>query len=80
MIACHHFFPQYIDYEARKACEFLAQVMSIEIVSRYEQELKTAQKKIKIVQAKLKQNILGAKQSINQIFSQNADSLFDLVN
>ena len=80
LIACHHFFPQYIDYEARKACEFLAQVMSIEIVSRYEQELKTAQKKIKIVQAKLKQNILGAKQSINQIFSQNADSLFDLVN
>ena len=80
LIACHHFFPQYIDYEARKACEFLAQVMSIEIVSRYEQELKTAQKKIKIVQAKLKQNILGAKQSINQIFSQNADSLLDLVN
>jgi light-regulated signal transduction histidine kinase (bacteriophytochrome)/CheY-like chemotaxis protein len=80
LIACHHFFPQYIDYEARKACEFLAQVMSIEIVSRYEQELKTAQEKIKIVQAKLKQNILGAKQSINQIFSQNADSLLDLVN
>ena len=80
LIACHHFSPRYIDYEARKACEFLAQVMSIEIVSRYEQELKTAQKKIKIVQAKLKQNILGAKQSINQIFSQNADSLLDLVN
>jgi light-regulated signal transduction histidine kinase (bacteriophytochrome) len=30
--------------------------------------------------SKLKQNILGAKQSINQIFSQNADSLLDLVN
>lgn len=80
LIACHHFSPQYIDYEARKACEFLAQVMSIEIVSKYEQELKNAQEKIRIVQAKLKQNILGAKQSINQIFSQDVESLLDLVN
>jgi two-component system, chemotaxis family, sensor kinase Cph1 len=54
LIACHHFSPRYIDFEARKACEFLAQVMSIEIVSSYAQELKNAQEKIKIVQAKLK--------------------------
>jgi light-regulated signal transduction histidine kinase (bacteriophytochrome)/CheY-like chemotaxis protein len=80
LIACHHFSPRYIDFEARKACEFLAQVMSIEIVSSYEQELKNAQEKIKIVQAKLKQNILGANQSINDIFSQDAENLLDLVN
>jgi two-component system, chemotaxis family, sensor kinase Cph1 len=80
LIACHHFSPRYIDYETRKVCEFLAQVMSIEIVSRHEQELKNAQEKIRIIQSKLKQNILGANQSINQIFSQDAENLLDLVN
>ncbi|GBO56776.1 phytochrome, two-component sensor histidine kinase [Pseudanabaena sp. lw0831] len=80
LIVCHHFSPRYIDYEARKACEFLAQVMSIEIVSRYEQELKNAQEKVKIVQAKIKQNILKPHQSINDIFSQNAEDLLNLVN
>lgn len=79
LIACHRFSPRYIDYEARKACEFLAQVMSIEIVSRYEQELKNAQERIKIIQAKFKRNILDPHQSINDIFSQNAENLLELV-
>ncbi|NUN63554.1 response regulator [Pseudanabaena biceps] len=80
LIACHHLSPQYIDYEIRKACEFLGQIMSIEIVHRHEQELKKAQEKVKIVQAKLKRNILESNQSINDTFFQDAESLLDLVN
>lgn len=80
LIACHHFSPRYIDFEARKACEFLAQVMSLEIVSKYEQELKSGQEKVRIVQAKLKHDILSANQSINDIFSQGIENLLDLVN
>jgi light-regulated signal transduction histidine kinase (bacteriophytochrome)/CheY-like chemotaxis protein len=80
LISCHHFSPRYIGYEARKTCEFLGQVMSIEIVNKYEQQLKKAQEKIKIVQAKLKRNILDSNQSINHIFSQDAENLLDLVN
>ncbi len=79
LIACHHFSPRHIDYEVRKTCEFLAQIMSIEIVSKYEQELKNAQEKVKIIQAKLKRNILNANQSINHIFSQDVEDLLDLV-
>jgi light-regulated signal transduction histidine kinase (bacteriophytochrome) len=80
MIVGHHFSPRYIDYEIRKTCEFLGQIMSIEIVYRYEQELKKAQEKVKIVQAKLKCNILESNQSIDDTFFQDVESLLDLVN
>ena len=80
MIVGHHFSPRYIGYEARKTCEFLGQIMSIEIVNKYEQQLKKAQEKIKIVQSKLKQNILDSNQSISHIFSQDLGDLLNLVN
>ncbi|PZU99804.1 MAG: hybrid sensor histidine kinase/response regulator [Pseudanabaena sp.] len=80
LIACHHLSPRYIDYEIRKACEFLGQIMSVEIVHRHEQELKKAQEKIKIVQARLKQNILKSELAIEQTFSQDGESLLELVN
>ncbi len=80
LIACHHLSPRYIDYEIRKTCEFLGQIMSIEIVHRHEQDIKKAQEKIKIVQAKLKRNILESDQAIDQSFSQDTESLLDLVN
>ncbi len=79
MIVGHHFSPRYIDYEVRKTCEFLGQVMSIEIVNKYEQQFKKAQEKIKIVQAKLKRNILDSNQSISHILSQDVENLHDLV-
>jgi len=80
LIACHNFSPRYIDYETRKTCEFLGQVMSVEIVNKHEQELKKAQEKIKIIQAKLKTNILSTDQSIQYIFFQDMKDLLHLVN
>lgn len=80
MIVCHHYKPKYIDYETRKACEFLGQIMSVEIVNKHEQDLKKAQEKIKAVQSKLKQNIFNKYQSINQSFTPDTNDLLDLVN
>lgn len=80
LIACHHNSPRYIDYETRKTCEFLGQIMSIEIANKYEQHLKQAQEKIKIVQSKLRQSILKDSQAIKNIFTQDLDSLLHLVN
>ncbi|QIZ72812.1 ATP-binding protein [Oxynema aestuarii] len=34
LIACHHHSPKYIAYEVRKTCEFLGQIMSLEIDSK----------------------------------------------
>ena len=80
LIVCHHYTPRYIDYENRKVCEFLGQIMSVEIVNKHEQQIKKAQEKISILQSKLKQNILSDRQSINYTFTQDPDSLLSLVN
>ncbi|OIP73508.1 MAG: hypothetical protein AUK48_10115 [Oscillatoriales cyanobacterium CG2_30_44_21] len=81
LIACHHLSPRYIDYEIRKTCEFLGQIMSVEIVHRYEQELKKAQEKIKSIQARLRQNILESYPPIEHTtFFQDGESLLELVN
>ncbi|HEY9691853.1 MAG TPA: ATP-binding protein [Oculatellaceae cyanobacterium] len=53
LIACHHYSPKYVSYEVRKACEFLGQVMSLELASKednedyeYKLELSKVQEKI----------------------------------
>lgn len=53
LIVCHHQSPKYVSYEVRKACEFLGQVMSLELSIKednedydYKLELKSAQAKI----------------------------------
>ncbi|WP_017720187.1 ATP-binding protein [Kamptonema formosum] len=38
LIACHHQSPKYVPYEVRTACEFIGQVMSLEIASKEESE------------------------------------------
>ncbi len=34
LIACHHYTPKYLNYELRAACEFIGQVMSLELQSK----------------------------------------------
>jgi chemotaxis family two-component system sensor kinase Cph1 len=80
LIACHHYTPKYIDYETRKTCEFLGQIMSIEIVNKHEQYIRNSQEKIKDAQTKLKHSILAGYQSINNTFTQDSEDLLDLVN
>ena len=38
LIACHHYSPKYVPYEVRTACEFLGQVMSIELTEKEDNE------------------------------------------
>ncbi|BBC23046.1 response regulator [Pseudanabaena sp. ABRG5-3] len=80
LIVCHHYSPKYIDYETRKTCEFLGQIMSVEIVHKHEQHLKKAQDNIKFIQTKLKQDILEGYQLVNYTFLQDIEKLLDLVN
>ncbi|WP_271251823.1 ATP-binding protein [Pseudanabaena sp. Chao 1811] len=80
LIVCHHYSPKYIDYETRKTCEFLGQIMSVEIVHKHEQYLKKAQDNIKFIQTKLKQDILEGYQLVNYTFLQDIEKLLDLVN
>ncbi len=80
LVVCHHYAPKYVDYETRKTCEFLGQIMSVEIVNKHEQHLKQSQAKIKSIQSKLKQNILSSYQSLSSTFTQDIGDLLKLVN
>ncbi|MBE9225942.1 GAF domain-containing protein [Phormidium sp. LEGE 05292] len=47
LVACHHYSPKYISYEARTACKFLGQVMSVELSSKADRENYDYQIKLK---------------------------------
>ncbi|MFB2839223.1 ATP-binding protein [Floridanema evergladense] len=79
LIVCHHCSPRYVNYEIRKVCELLGQVMSLEIVNKQQQEFEKYSKKIKVIQEELK-IILLAKNVNTQIFREKQNSLLELVN
>ena len=79
LIVCHHYSPRYVNYETRKVCELLGQVMSLEIVNKQQQEFEKYRKKIKVIQEELKSLLLD--NNVNhQIFNENQSSLLELVN
>ncbi|OKH24364.1 ATP-binding protein [Chroogloeocystis siderophila] len=51
LIACHHYSPKYVSYEVRTACEFLGQVMSLELAAKEENENLDYKIKLKSIQA-----------------------------
>ncbi len=53
LVACHHYSPKYIDYEIRTACEFLGQVMSLELASKEANQNIDYKLKLKSIQTKL---------------------------
>ncbi|MGE5659928.1 MAG: ATP-binding protein [Actinomycetota bacterium] len=66
LIACHHNTPKYVPFEVRAACEFMGQVMSLELLTKedsedyeYRLELKSNQAKI-LEEVSKEENILEA--------------------
>jgi two-component system, chemotaxis family, sensor kinase Cph1 len=51
LIACHHDLPKSLTYEVRTACEFLGQVMSLELKSKEENEDLDYKMKLKSIQS-----------------------------
>jgi light-regulated signal transduction histidine kinase (bacteriophytochrome) len=52
LIACHHNSPKYLNYELRTACEFLGQVMSLELVAKEDNEDLDYKMSLKSIQSK----------------------------
>ena len=77
LIACHHNSPRKIPYETRTICEFLGQVISMELASRENAEDSSYKIKIKAVQAELAQ-ALAAGVSLADGLTQSMDSLLAL--
>ncbi|MCW5315448.1 response regulator [Nostoc sp. KVJ3] len=79
LIACHHNSPKLVDYETRKACEFLGQFASIELVHQQEKEFHIYRTQVRAIQDELQQTLLQDANLIEQVFSRNSSQLLDLV-
>ena len=81
LIVCHHYSARYVAFKTRKFCEFLGQLMSVELAVRHEKESDRYREKIKIIQDKLKVICLSVDQyNLIEYFQLNAENLLELVN
>ncbi|MEB3312064.1 MAG: ATP-binding protein [Snowella sp.] len=78
LIACHHQTPYFIPYETRNLCEFLGQVMSLELAAKEANEDLDYKLFLKSVQAQLI-NTLGQAENITDALVKDRNSLLALV-
>ncbi|MBD2773207.1 response regulator [Iningainema tapete] len=79
LIACHHMTPKYVDYETRKACEFLGQFASVELVYQQEQEINCYRQQVKLIQEQLQQAFAQEASLIETVLRRNEVELLNLV-
>ncbi|BAY31605.1 multi-sensor hybrid histidine kinase [Nostoc carneum NIES-2107] len=79
MIACHHYTPKFVDYEMRKACEFLGQFASVELVYQQEQEMNRYRSQVKLIQEQLRTTLSQEASFIEAVFRRNELAILNLV-
>ncbi|MBD2358239.1 response regulator [Tolypothrix sp. FACHB-123] len=79
LIACHHYNPKYLDYETRKACEFLGQFASVELLYQQEQEINRYRFQVKSIQEKLRQAFTQETSLIESVLRRKQADLLNLV-
>jgi len=80
MIVCHHYQPKSVNYETRKACEFLGQFMSIQLFKKQYKESEKYQDKVRDWQQKFKKNLSIKPANIIAFLHKNGNRLSSLVN
>lgn len=78
LIACHHRTPKLIAEQVRTACEFLGQVMSMELIAKEENKDLDYKMKLKSLQSRFVEVISQPDQFINSLISTDL-RLLDLV-
>lgn len=78
LIACHHQSAKYLTYELRTACEFLGQVMSLELAAKEERESLDYKIKLKSIQSKFVESIPQEENFVNGLVK-NKSNLLELV-
>ncbi len=79
LISCHHACDRYISYEIRTACEFLGQVMSMELLSKEENQDLDYKMKLKSIQARFIESIPHQEDLFSGVINAE-DDLLELVN
>jgi PAS domain S-box-containing protein len=78
LISCHHYSPKPVSYELQTACEFLGQVMSLELVSQEENDDLDYKVKLNTAQSRLLESIAIA-HTLRDGLMQSCSQLLDLV-
>lgn len=79
LIACHHHSPKYVSYEVRQACEFLGQVMSLELSAKEDSKDYEYQLELKSLPAIFLESMSSEKNFIEGLVK-SQPTLLDLVN
>lgn len=79
LIACHHQSPKFLSYEVRTACEFLGQVMALELTTKEDNANLDYKMKLKLIQSKFVESISAAETFVDGVVESEAN-LLDLVN
>ncbi|UNU26984.1 ATP-binding protein [Microcoleus vaginatus] len=79
LIACHHYTPKYLNYELRAACEFIGQVMSLELQSKEGNEDYDYQLHLKSIQTKIFEDI-STSENLSQVLVKCQHNLLEAVN
>jgi two-component system, chemotaxis family, sensor kinase Cph1 len=78
LIACHHSTPRYVPYNVRTICEFVGQVMSVELATKENHEDLDYKMALKSLQGKFVESLSLSKSFLDGLVQMNS-SLLDLV-
>ena len=79
LIACHNYTPKYLNYEVRAACEFIGQVMSLELQSKEGNEDYDYKLHLKSLQTKIFEDI-STSENLSQVLVKCQHNLLEAVN
>ncbi|MEP6489542.1 GAF domain-containing protein [Microcoleus vaginatus GB2-A3] len=79
LIACHNYTPKYLNYELRAACEFIGQVMSLELQSKEGNEDYDYKLHLKSILTKIFEDI-STSENLSQVLVKCQHNLLEAVN
>ncbi|PSB52889.1 bacteriophytochrome (light-regulated signal transduction histidine kinase) [filamentous cyanobacterium Phorm 6] len=79
LIACHNYTPKYLNYEVRAACEFIGQVMSLELQSKEGNEDYDYKLHLKSIQTQIFEDISTA-ENLSEVLVKCQHNLLEAVN
>ncbi len=79
LIACHHNTPKYLPYQTRTICEFIGQIMSLELSNKEENENLDEKIRLKNLQSDFVETIYQAEDFVEAV-GRDRERLLNLVN
>ncbi len=79
LIACHNYTPKHLNYELRAACEFIGQVMSLELQSKEGNEDYDYKLHLKSIQTQIFEDI-STSENLSQVLVKCQHNLLEAVN